>query len=59
MKTQSIKVIYEKNTRRVIITECGGVWTLPTGLEVEAFPIDSEIFVENGGDLYLKAQKVH
>ena len=50
-----MKVIYDKETRRVIITEMDGIWTMPSNLDVLECPLDADVFVDKDGDVYLKA----
>lgn len=54
-----MNVIYDKETRRVIITEMNGVWTMPGNLDVKEYPLDADVFVDKDGDLYLKAEQVN
>lgn len=53
-----MNAIYDKETRRVIITEMNGVWTMPNNLDVKAYPLEADVFVEKDGDLYLKAENL-
>lgn len=50
-----MKVIYDKETRRVVITEMDGIWTLPNNLDLIECSLDADIFTDVDGDVYLKA----
>ena len=54
-----MNVIYDKETRRVIITEMNGIWTMPNNLDIKTCPLEADVFVDKDGDLYLKAEQVN
>ena len=47
-------VIYDKETRRVLITEMDGIWTMPNEWEIAEHPIDADVFTDIDGEVYLK-----
>lgn len=55
-----LNVIYDKTTRRVLLIEEGGIWTMPTHLELAHYAEGSEpVFIEGDhGSLYLKPNTV-
>ena len=55
-----LNVIYDKTTRRVLLIEEGGIWTMPTHLELAHYAEGSEpVFIEGyHGSLYLKPNTV-
>ena len=55
-----ITVIYDKTTGRVLVTEQGGVWTLPAAWDVAEFRRDSEIFSsDENGNVYLRTHAMY
>lgn len=49
-------VIYDKETRRVLVTETNKVWTLPCNLDVLECSSEADVLVEKNGDVFLKAE---
>lgn len=54
-----INVIYDRKTRKVIVTEQNGIYTLPSEYEVTCIEDDEEAFYDVCGDVYLKEPTLH
>ena len=53
-----MKVIYEKETNRVLITEIDGVWVFPNELDIATVNEEALTYDEEG-NIYLKAEWVN
>ena len=49
-----INVIYDRKTKKVIVTEQNGIYTLPSEYEVTRVEDDEEAFYDVCGEIYLK-----
>lgn len=52
------KVIYEKETKRILAIEIDGVWVLPEHLEIKQFKGSPKVTTNENGDLYLLEDKL-
>lgn len=56
---ETINVVYDKETKRVIVVETDGMWVLPKCWDLATFKNGAEpVFANVNGDMYIKPNAI-